>query len=45
MATADPAGFVDLIHDAEVEDPDGTRWPRSKRHDDKALAVIEFHHR
>jgi len=30
------------VHDTEAGDPDGRRWPRSKRHDDKALAVIEF---
>jgi serine/threonine protein phosphatase PrpC len=45
MALADPALLVDLVHDTEAKDPNGTRWPRSKRHDDKALAVIEFNHR
>jgi hypothetical protein len=30
------------LHDAEVEDPDGRRWPRSKRHDDKTLIVAEL---
>lgn len=29
---------------SEAGDTDGTRWPRGKRHDDKALAVIEFDH-
>jgi transcriptional regulator with XRE-family HTH domain len=40
LARHNPATFIDTIHDAEHGDPDGTRWPRSKRHDDKALAVI-----
>ncbi|GGM49867.1 hypothetical protein GCM10011608_38440 [Micromonospora sonchi] len=44
MALADPAGLVNLVHDAEAEDPEGNRWPRSKRHDDKTLTVTEFHH-
>lgn len=30
------------IHDAEAADPDGRRWPRSKRHDDKTLVVIDL---
>ncbi|SCG14585.1 Protein phosphatase 2C [Micromonospora echinofusca] len=45
MALADPALLVDLVHDTEAEDPNGNQWPRSKRHDDKALAVIEFNRR
>ncbi|WP_129786281.1 hypothetical protein [Promicromonospora panici] len=28
------------IHDAEATDPDGRRWPRSKRHDDKTLVAV-----
>ncbi|WP_341717676.1 protein phosphatase 2C domain-containing protein [Micromonospora sp. FIMYZ51] len=44
IAMADPAGLVNLVHDAEAEDPDGIRWPRTKRHDDKTLAVVEHHH-
>lgn len=42
LARTDPRSLVDLVHDTEAGDPDGRRWPRSKRHDDKALAVIEF---
>ena len=30
------------IHDAEAADPDGRRWPRSKRHDDKTLVVVDL---
>jgi hypothetical protein len=32
--------LVDAVHDAEASDPTGRRWPRSKRHDDKSLALI-----
>ncbi len=42
IARADPEQLVALVHDAEDTDADCTRWPRSKRYDDKALAVIEF---
>ncbi|BCJ66252.1 protein phosphatase 2C domain-containing protein [Polymorphospora rubra] len=38
----DPARLVELVHDTEATDPDGLRWPRSKRHDDKAVAFIRF---
>jgi hypothetical protein len=37
-----PDALVDLVHQAETTDPTGSRWPRSKRHDDKALAVVTF---
>jgi hypothetical protein len=30
------------VRDAEAGDPDGTRWPRPKVHDDQALVIIEF---
>jgi hypothetical protein len=40
LARTDPAHLVDLVHQAETTDPDTSRWPRSKPHDDKALAVI-----
>jgi protein phosphatase 2C-like protein len=42
LAADEPGRLVDTIHDAEASDPHGERWPRSKRHDDKALAVIRF---
>jgi hypothetical protein len=42
LAADDPNRLVDAIHDAEAADPLGERWPRSKRHDDKALAVLRF---
>lgn len=28
------------LHDAEAADPQGSRWPRSKLHDDKTLVVV-----
>jgi hypothetical protein len=42
LATKDAALLVDVVHQAELSDPVGSRWPRSKCHDDKALAVIQF---
>lgn len=37
-----PDVLVGTVHDAELEDPDGRRWPRSKRHDDKTVALVDF---
>lgn len=42
MVQRDPEQLIDLVHATEVADPDGRRWPRSKLHDDKALAVVGF---
>lgn len=42
-ARADPQRLVDAVHEAEVTDASGRRWPRSKRHDDKAVMMIIFH--
>jgi hypothetical protein len=42
IASDDPARLVEMVHNAEVSDPDGERWPRSKCHDDKSLAAIRF---
>lgn len=33
---------LDVVRDAEVADADCRRWPRSKRHDDQALVVVDF---
>ncbi|MFF5986055.1 hypothetical protein [Prauserella flavalba] len=33
---------LDAVREAEEADPDGARWPRTKRHDDQAFAVIDF---
>jgi hypothetical protein len=42
IARKSPVDLVDLVHSAEASDPDGLRWPRSKRHDDKAVALLEL---
>jgi hypothetical protein len=42
LARNDPACLVDTVHSAEEDDSDGTRWPRMKRHDDKAIALVEL---
>lgn len=36
----DPKTALDLIHQKEATDPDGRRWPRSRRHDDKTLVIV-----
>jgi hypothetical protein len=33
---------LDAVRAAEEADPHGERWPRAKRHDDQALAFIDF---
>ena len=36
---------ADVIHDvesAELNDPEGLRWPRTKRHDDKTIGLVRF---
>jgi hypothetical protein len=42
LARIDPARLVEAVHAAEEGDPDGVRWPRGKRHDDKAVALVDF---
>lgn len=42
LARNDPASLVNTIHNAEQDDANGARWPRTKRHDDKAIALLEF---
>jgi hypothetical protein len=40
-------GLEDLlrsVHKAEAGDPNARRWPRGKRHDDKAAALLLFAH-
>ncbi len=43
LATPDPQVLVDLVHETEQGDLDGVRWPRTKRHDDKAAALVRFY--
>jgi hypothetical protein len=38
-----PAHVLHRVHQAERQDPHGQRWPRTKRHDDKALAMLRGH--
>jgi hypothetical protein len=42
VAERDPGELVNLIHDTEASDPNCVKWPRSKRHDDKAVALVQF---
>lgn len=37
-----PAAVLAMVRAAEVTDPNGTRWPRPKRHDDKTLVLVRF---
>ncbi|HVV23826.1 MAG TPA: hypothetical protein VHF06_30610 [Pseudonocardiaceae bacterium] len=37
-----PASVLAMVRAAELSDPDGVRWPRPKRHDDKTLVLIRF---
>ncbi|SES24909.1 hypothetical protein [Actinokineospora terrae] len=43
LATASgPQAVLDVVREAEREDPEGLKWPRPKPHDDQALVVISF---
>jgi hypothetical protein len=42
LVRADVGSYLRDIHHAEETDPDGTRWPRAKRHDDKTVAAIHL---
>lgn len=37
-----PQAVLDRVRAAEESDPDGSRWPRPKKHDDQALVVVDF---
>ncbi|HEY4456121.1 MAG TPA: hypothetical protein VGN81_17545 [Pseudonocardiaceae bacterium] len=37
-----PQTVLDQVRKAENDDPAGQRWPRAKKHDDQALAMIRF---
>ncbi|MFR9730361.1 hypothetical protein ACL03H_14125 [Saccharopolyspora sp. MS10] len=37
-----PQAVLDEVRAAEESDPDGVRWPRSKRHDDQAMALVRL---
>jgi hypothetical protein len=36
------AAVLNMVRDAERSDPEGTRWPRPKPHDDQALVLLDF---
>lgn len=36
-----PGAVLAAVRQAELEDPDGVRWPRPKRHDDQALVLVD----
>ncbi|MFD8498963.1 hypothetical protein [Amycolatopsis sp. NPDC059657] len=42
VAAMEPSEVLETVRAAERDDPDGKRWPRSKIHDDQALAVVRF---
>ncbi|WFE94873.1 protein phosphatase 2C domain-containing protein [Micromonospora sp. WMMD987] len=42
LANQHPARLVETVHEAEEDDMDGRRWPRNKRHDDKAVALLRL---
>ncbi|WP_327030978.1 protein phosphatase 2C domain-containing protein [Micromonospora sp. NBC_01740] len=42
LALENPQTLVDAVHEAEERDRECRQWPRSKRHDDKAAAIIGF---
>jgi hypothetical protein len=42
LARRDPRLLIDIVHNVEASDVDRTRWPRTKVHDDKSVALIEF---
>jgi hypothetical protein len=37
-----PASLIEQVRDAEQSDPEGRRWPRSKRHDDATAVFCRF---
>jgi hypothetical protein len=37
-----PAALIERTREAELTDPDGLRWPRTKRHDDATAAFCTF---
>ena len=41
-AAEGPDAVLDAVRAAEEADPDGARWPRSKRHDDQSLVVVDW---
>ncbi|PRY43340.1 protein phosphatase 2C domain-containing protein [Umezawaea tangerina] len=42
ITTRGPEAVLDDVRTAELSDPERTRWPRYKTHDDQALAIIHL---
>ena len=42
LASGGPQELIRQVRTAESKDPDATRWPRNKIHDDATAAVVEF---
>jgi hypothetical protein len=42
LASIHPARLLEVVARTEEADPEGTRWPRSKPHDDKAAVIVLF---
>jgi Protein phosphatase 2C len=40
LLDAGPAAYLQRVRHAEASDPDCTRWPRSKNHDDATAAIL-----
>jgi hypothetical protein len=37
-----PSALIDRVREAEVSDPEGKRWRRSKQHDDATIAICRL---
>ena len=42
LGSVDPEELIRQVRAAESKDPDATRWPRNKIHDDATAVIIEF---
>jgi serine/threonine protein phosphatase PrpC len=42
LVQAGPSGWLSHVREVEASDPDRTRWPRSKRHDDVTAVLAEL---
>jgi hypothetical protein len=42
LHSSGPASLIEQVREAERSDPEGRRWPRSKRHDDATAVFCRF---
>jgi hypothetical protein len=42
LLDAGPAAYLQRVRHAEASDPECTRWPRSKNHDDATVAILTY---